>query len=151
MDSSTNWFLALKFWALAVLKFFDVVLKFEPPNARVLNFPKNSVLSLIRLVLINGDCVYEEIRHSFIYNTYQSHLFSRSPVFRDGSGHVCQQITKVWFRFFFFFITTSFARTVLTWIRSRLFIIEWVQLNEYETAPNFIQLNQNLTSDCLLI
>ena len=23
-----------------------------------------------------------------------------------------------------------------------------VQLNQYETAPNFIQLNQNLTSDC---
>ena len=58
MDSSTNWFLALKIWALAVLKFFDVVLKFEPPNARVLNFPKNSAVVLIRLVLINGDCVY---------------------------------------------------------------------------------------------
>ena len=26
-----------------------------------------------------------------------------------------------------------------------------IQLNKYETAPNFIQLNQNLTSDCLLI
>ena len=26
-----------------------------------------------------------------------------------------------------------------------------VQLNKYETAPNCIQLNQNLTSDCLLI
>ena len=26
-----------------------------------------------------------------------------------------------------------------------------VQLNEYETAPYFIQLSQNLTSDCLLI
>ena len=26
-----------------------------------------------------------------------------------------------------------------------------VQLNKYETAPNFIQLTQNLTSDCLLI
>ena len=26
-----------------------------------------------------------------------------------------------------------------------------VQLNKYETAPNFIQLNQNLTWDCLLI
>ena len=26
-----------------------------------------------------------------------------------------------------------------------------VQLNKYETAPNFIQWNQNLTSDCLLI
>ena len=25
-----------------------------------------------------------------------------------------------------------------------------LQLNEYETAPNFIQLSQNLTSDCLL-
>ena len=41
-----------------VLKFFDVVLKFEPPNAGVLNFPKNLALVLIRLVLINGDCVY---------------------------------------------------------------------------------------------
>ena len=41
--------------------FFDVVLKFEPPNARVLNFPKNSALVLIRLVLINGDCVYFEV------------------------------------------------------------------------------------------
>ena len=26
-----------------------------------------------------------------------------------------------------------------------------LQLNKYETALNFIQLNQNLTSDCLLI
>ena len=26
-----------------------------------------------------------------------------------------------------------------------------VQLNKYETAPNFIQSIQNLTSDCLLI
>ena len=26
-----------------------------------------------------------------------------------------------------------------------------VQLNEYETAPNFIELSQKLTSDCLLI
>ena len=26
-----------------------------------------------------------------------------------------------------------------------------IQLNKYETAPNFIQLSQNLTSDCLLI
>ena len=27
----------------------------------------------------------------------------------------------------------------------------YIQLNKYETAPNFIQRNQNLTSDCLLI
>ena len=27
----------------------------------------------------------------------------------------------------------------------------FLQLNKYETAPNFIQLNQTLTSDCLLI
>ena len=26
-----------------------------------------------------------------------------------------------------------------------------VQLNKYETAPNFIQLTQNLTSDCLFV
>ena len=51
-------FLALKIWALAVLKFFDVVLKFELPNARVLNFPQNSAPSLIGPVLIIGDCVY---------------------------------------------------------------------------------------------
>ena len=54
----STWFLALKIWALAVLKFFDVVLKFELPNARVLNFPKNSAPSLIGPVLIIGDCVY---------------------------------------------------------------------------------------------
>ena len=41
-----------------VLKFFDVVLKFELPRARCLNFPKNSALVLIRVVLIIGDCVY---------------------------------------------------------------------------------------------
>ena len=41
-----------------VLKFFDVVLKFELPNARVLNFPKISASSLILVVLINGACVY---------------------------------------------------------------------------------------------
>ena len=54
----STWFLALKIWALAVLKFFDVVLKFELPNARVLNFPQNSAPSLIGPVLIIGDCVY---------------------------------------------------------------------------------------------
>ena len=27
----------------------------------------------------------------------------------------------------------------------------YIQLNKYETAPNFIQLNQNLTSDCLVV
>ena len=26
-----------------------------------------------------------------------------------------------------------------------------IQIKKYETAPNFIQLNQNLISDCLLI
>ena len=26
-----------------------------------------------------------------------------------------------------------------------------LQLDEYETAPNFIQLKQNLTSDCFLV
>jgi hypothetical protein len=40
-----------------VLKFFDVVLNFELPSARCLNFPKNSASVLIRLVLIIGDCV----------------------------------------------------------------------------------------------
>ena len=54
----STWFLALKIWALVSLKFFDVVLKFELPNTRVLNFPKISALSLIVVVLINGDCVY---------------------------------------------------------------------------------------------
>ena len=49
---------ALKLLAVAVLKFFDVVLKFELPNARVLDFPKISGSSLIGLVLIIGDCVY---------------------------------------------------------------------------------------------
>ena len=28
---------------------------------------------------------------------------------------------------------------------------KWLQLNEYETAPYFIQFSQNLTCDCLLI
>ena len=41
-----------------VLKFFDVVLKFELPRARCLNIPKNSASVLIRLVLIIGDCLY---------------------------------------------------------------------------------------------
>ena len=30
-------------------------------------------------------------------------------------------------------------------------IIPFLQLNEYETAPYFIQFSQNLTCDCLLI
>ena len=29
-----------------------------------------------------------------------------------------------------------------------LWVDSYVQLNKYETAPNFIQLSQNLTSDC---
>ena len=28
-------------------------------------------------------------------------------------------------------------------------LVDQLQLNKYETAPNFIQLSQNLTSDCL--
>ena len=32
-----------------------------------------------------------------------------------------------------------------------LIVTLYVHLNKYETAPNFIQLSQNLTSDCLLI
>ena len=50
-------FLALKIWALAVLKFFELVLKFEQPNDRVLNFPQNSAPSFIGPVFIIGDCV----------------------------------------------------------------------------------------------
>ena len=49
-----------------------MVLKFEPPDARVLNFPKNSAPVLIRLVLINGDCVYlcgMYILHTLRWNT----------------------------------------------------------------------------------
>ncbi len=54
-----SWCLTLKIWLLAVLKFLDVVLKSELLSAGCLNFPKNSALVLIRLVLINGDCVYQ--------------------------------------------------------------------------------------------
>ena len=49
-----------------VLKFFDVVLKFELPRARCLNFPKNSASVLIRLVLIIGDCVYLKLS-TYVY------------------------------------------------------------------------------------
>jgi hypothetical protein len=42
---------------VAVLKFFDVVLKFELPTAWFVNFPKKSAAVLIRLVLIINDCV----------------------------------------------------------------------------------------------
>ena len=41
------------------------------------------------------------------------------------------------------------ARTVL-WFQARNYN-KGIQLNEYETAPCFIQLSQNLTSDCLMI
>ena len=71
-------FLALKIWALAVLKFFDVVLKFELPNARVFNFPQNSAPSLIGPVLINGDCVYHwewSFRNDF--TNHESHAFRK--------------------------------------------------------------------------
>ena len=57
-------FLALKIWALVVLKFFDVVLKFELPRARCLNFPKNSASVLIRLVLIIRDCDFNLFTYS---------------------------------------------------------------------------------------
>ena len=66
-------FLALKIWALAVLKFFDVVLKFELPSARFLNFPKNSASVLMRPVLIIGDCVYTLLIYADIY-TFFLHL-----------------------------------------------------------------------------
>mgnify|MGYP001199505715 CR=1 FL=1 len=33
----------------------------------------------------------------------------------------------------------------------KIFVLFFVQVNHYETAPNSIQLNQNLTWDCFLI
>ena len=63
-----------------VLKFFDVVLKFEPPNARFLNFPKYSAPVLIRLVLINGDCVY----YDWLY--YRAYV--KSTVCQEASYYV---------------------------------------------------------------
>ena len=51
---------------MAVLKFFDMVLKFELPTARFLNFPKNSAAVLIRSVLIIGDCVYVTLQHTAV-------------------------------------------------------------------------------------
>ena len=52
---------------MVVLKFFDVVLKFELSRARCLNFPKNSASVLIRMVLIIGDCVYVLNHFSLTY------------------------------------------------------------------------------------
>jgi hypothetical protein len=57
-----------------VLKFFDVVLKFELPRARCLNFPKNSASVLIRLVLIIGDCVYARFVLSKALNLESSYI-----------------------------------------------------------------------------
>ena len=57
-----------------VLKFFDVVLKFELPNAQVLNFPQNSAPSLIRPVLIIGDCVYYDPQSAGIKSKVQQLL-----------------------------------------------------------------------------
>ena len=42
----------------AFLKFFHAFLKFDLPKARFLNFPQNSMPSLIGPFLIIGDCVY---------------------------------------------------------------------------------------------
>ena len=66
-------FLALKIWAVAVPKFFDVVLKFELPNARFLDFPKNSVA-----VLIIRACVYlvNFKERSFIIDAYLKQVLS---------------------------------------------------------------------------
>ena len=65
---------------MAVLKFFDVVLKFELPTARFLNFPKNSAAVLIQLVLIIGDYMYpliDYLRADWIYG--QTVAQSRKP------------------------------------------------------------------------
>ena len=45
------------------------------------------------------------------------------------------------------------SRIKTEWTISNKYVpkIQVVQFNKYETAPNFIQLSQNLTSDCLLI
>ena len=73
---------------LAVLKFFDMVLKFELPNARVLNFPENSAPSLIGPVLIIGDYVYFDRVHIF----YEGHtILTISPRYSmKKNGTVCQ-------------------------------------------------------------
>ena len=42
----------------ALLKVFDVFLKFALPKARFLNFPQNSTRNPIGSFLIIGDCVY---------------------------------------------------------------------------------------------
>ena len=62
-----------------------MVLKFELPNARVLNFPKISALSLIVLVLINGDCVY--VRGPFDHRQLTArHLTTEGVVTFDRKG-----------------------------------------------------------------
>ena len=48
-----------------------------------------------------------------------------------------------------------FLQKIKEWNQAKFFN-DWikpplVQLNKYETAPHFIQLTQNLTSDCWLI
>ena len=45
----------------------------------------------------------------------------------------------------------NFRWTLTTQNRPYFVISPKLQLNKYETAPNFIQLIQNLTWDCLLI
>ena len=42
-----------------VLKFFDVVLEFDPPTGRFLKFTENLAAGLIRPVHIIGDSVYK--------------------------------------------------------------------------------------------
>ena len=86
-------FLALKIWALAVLKFFDVVLKFELPSARFLNFPKNSASVLMRPVLIIGDCV-------LIYADIYTFFFTFDTIFRTLvlflCGYYLYTVYKCW-------------------------------------------------------
>ena len=51
------------------------------------------------------------------------------------------------FRRICYYDSTKSTRKAIVKLRTVLYF----RLNKYETAPNFIPLNQNLTSDCLLI
>ena len=100
---------------------------------------------------------HEIFEITLIWNTINSHPIENS--------FLKKKVNLVFFFFFFSPLYTcglflaafyfqyktlfSVSDCSMQWFDEGLYIT--VQFNKYETAPNFIQLNKKLTSDCFLI
>ena len=95
-------------------------------------------------------CEIDETGTNLPKDLYDGHLFGKESYYDELSKG-----WKIWKEnlscLLFFKRKATFFYSALASKMSQIKKLVMIQLNDYETAPNFIQLNQNLTSDCLSI